>query len=180
MNRIPLVDPAAADPKAQELLDAAKKKMGIVPNILKGLAQSPAALDAYLSLSGALGGAALGPKIREQIALATAGANGCDYCAAAHTAIGKSLGLDADELGRNLAGGSDDAKTAAALTFTNAVIESRGKVSDDELQTVRDAGFTDGEIVEIVAAIALNTYTNYFNRLADTEIDFPRVALATA
>jgi uncharacterized peroxidase-related enzyme len=180
MNRITPVELENADPKSRALLEAAQKKMGMIPNMLKTLGHSSAALEAYMSLSGALAGGSLSARIREQVALAAAGVNGCDYCASAHTAIGKSLKIDESELERNLAGASDDATTAAALAFVGAVIENRGKVSDAELQAVRDAGFTDGEIAELVAAIALNTLTNFFNRLADPEIDFPVVSLQAA
>lgn len=175
MERIQSLEPSQADPKAQELLAAAQKKMGMTPNILKALAHSPAALEAYLTFSGVLGGGALSPRLREQIALTTAGTNGCDYCASAHTAFGKSLKIEEQELGRNLAGESSDSKTSAVLSFVRSVLANRGDVSDSQLQAVRDAGFSDGQVAEIVATIALNTFTNYFNRLARTEIDFPKV-----
>ena len=178
MSRINAIEPNDAAPEARALLEAAEQKMGMIPNILKGLANSPVALDAYMSLSGILGGGSLRPRLREQIALATAGANACDYCAAAHTAIGKSLKVDESELQRNLAAESSDPRTAAALTFVSAVIEQRGIVGDEALQAVREAGFSDAEIVEVIANIALNTLTNFFNGVARTEVDFPRVELA--
>lgn len=180
MARITPVTLADAAPASKSLLEAAQKSMGMIPNLLSTLGQSPAALEGYMSLSAALGSGSLDARLREQVALATAGANGCDYCASAHTALGRNLDIDDRELERNLAGGSGDARTAAALDFVNAVIERRGKVDDHDLGAVRDAGFSDAEIAELVGAVALNTFTNYFNNVADTEIDFPRITLATA
>ena len=122
----------------------------------------------------------LSPRLREQIALATAGANGCGYCASAHTFLGKSLGVDEQELERNLSGESSDGRTAAALSFVRAVIAQRGHVTDAELDAVRNAGFTDGEVAELVTAVALNTFTNYFNSVARTDVDFPEVRVDPA
>ncbi len=180
MARIQALEPNQADPKSRELFAAVEKKMGRVPNLLKGLGNSPAALEAYLALSGAVGGGTLSTKLREQIALATAGVNGCSYCASAHTAVGKSLKVDADELTRNLSGQSSDPRTAVVLSFVQSVLATAGHVADEELEAVRAAGFTDGEVAEIVTSIALNVFTNYFNGVAGTEIDFPKVdAVAT-
>jgi len=177
MSRITLLEPADADPKARPLLEAARRTMGMIPNLLKGLAHSPVALDAYLSLSSTLDGGSLSPALREQIALATAGANACEYCASAHAALAGQLKLEPGERRRNLAGESTDPATASVLAFVRSMIEKRGHVSDTELQAVRDAGFSDGQIGEIVAAVALNTLTNYFNGVAQTPVDFPRVDL---
>lgn len=180
MARIQSLEPAQADPKARELLEAAKKKMGRIPNILGGLANSPTALEAYMTLSGVLGTGTLSARLREQIALVTAGANGCGYCASAHTAIGGSLKIDGAELSRNLNGESSDPGTAAVLSFARSVLSSRGHVSDDEFQAIRAAGFTDGQLAEIVANISLSVLTNFFNGVADTEVDFPRVEIGEA
>ncbi len=175
MPRITPVDPSSADPKASELLDGVQKKLGTKPNIMKTMAQSPAVLKSYLAFSEAMGGSSLGGKLGEKIALAVAGANACGYCASAHTAIGSNLGIDEDEAKRNLDGESSDAKTQAALTFARTLVSKRGWASDDDLKAVRDAGYSDGEVLEIVAYVALNTFTNYFNHVADPEIDFPKV-----
>ncbi len=180
MPRINPINPQAAEGQARDLLDGARRKLGMVPNLFATLAHSPAALGAYLGFGEALGRASLSAKLREQIALTVAGVNGRDYCASAHTAIGGGLGLEADELADNLAGRSGDARTAAALDFVRAIVEKRGRVTDDDLAAVRDAGFGDAEIAEMVAAVALNVFTNYFNHVADTEVDFPRVETAAA
>jgi uncharacterized peroxidase-related enzyme len=157
------------------LLDAVKAKLGRTPNMMKTMAQSPAVLEAYLNFSGALGGGKLNARLREQIALISAEINGCGYCASAHTAIGKIVGLDEDAILAARNGNAADAKTDAALKFARTVIVNRGEVSDADLQAVKDAGFSDGEVGEIVANVALNIFTNYFNEIVKTDIDFPKV-----
>ena len=175
MARIKAIDPSQTEGKTSKLLDGVQQQLGAVPNIFRTFAHSPAVLDFYLSQSNALSKGVLDPKIREQIALAAAGENSCNYCASAHTAIGKSLGLEDGELTENLNGRSQDARIEAALTFTRRIIDVRGQVTDDDLQSIRDAGFSETEIVEIIANVALNMFTNYFNHIADTDVDFPLV-----
>ena len=178
MTRIKPVDPSKAQGKTRELLEAVKKQMGTVPNIFKGFAQSPAALEFYLSQSQALASGDLDPKLREQIALTMAGFNQCDYCAAAHTFLGKKAGVPAVELTDNLRGRSADERTGAALRFVMAVAEARGQVEDDDLRRIREAGYSEAEIVEIIAHVGMNLFTNYFHNVARTEVDFPRVDTA--
>jgi len=176
MSRLPLIDPAHATGDAKPLLDAVGKKLGLVPNMTRAMANSPAALKAYLEFSGALAGASLSARTRELIALTVGEVNGCDYCVAAHTAIGGMLGLKGESLTAARAGKSDDARTAAVLRFARALVLQRGLVSDADLRDVRAAGVTDGEIAETVATVALNVFTNWFNHVAETPIDFPAVA----
>lgn len=175
MPRIRPVDRAAATGEAKALLDGVKSAIGMVPNIFATFAQSPKVLEGYLAFNKALGQGRLSAKLREQIALAIAGANGCDYCASAHSALGKGAGLGAAELASNLRGQSAEPKVQAALRFVRAVVEARGWVGDDQVQDLRQAGFDDGEIVEIVTHIGVNTFTNYFNHIVGTDIDFPVV-----
>lgn len=175
MPRLKPIDPSQAEGKARTLLDGVQKALGTTPNLLRTLAHSPAALQAYLDLGKALGGGSLGPAAREAIALTVAGENGCDYCASAHTAVGRALGVAAGELADNLEGRSDDHKLAAILGFARTVVVKRGWVSDADLRDAREAGVSDGEIAEVVAAVAANTFSNYFNHVAGTEIDFPPV-----
>jgi uncharacterized peroxidase-related enzyme len=177
MTRIQPINYEQSTGKAKELLDAVKAKLGITPNMMKTMAQSPAVLKAYLNFSGALGGGNLSARMREQIALISAEINGCGYCASAHTAIGKMVGLDEDSILAARNGNAADAKTDAALKFARDVIVKRGEVSDADLHAVKDAGFSDGEVGEIVANVALNIFTNYFNEIARTDIDFPKVRL---
>lgn len=178
MSRVTAVDPKQATGKAKELLDGVQAKIGMTPNLMRGLANSPAALKAYLDFSGSLAGGLLTPKLREQIALTVGTANGCEYCVSAHTAIGKGAGLNSDELAAARNASSDDAKSNAALKFARSVMETKGNVKDAELKELKAAGYSEGEIVEIVAHVGLNIFTNYFNHVAQTEIDFPKVSLA--
>ena len=174
MPRIQPVQPTQANEKSKQLLEGVQRGLGMVPNMMKTFAHSSAALAGYLNFNQALS-SALTPALREQISLAVAGVNQCDYCASAHTLLGANTGLANDELAANLSGESSDDKTQAALTFARAVVEQQGKVTDGDLMLIKAAGYSDAEIVEIVAVVALNIFTNYFNHVADTEIDFPKV-----
>ncbi|QDV31483.1 Carboxymuconolactone decarboxylase family protein [Planctopirus ephydatiae] len=174
MPRITALDPQHATGHVKELLEGVGRKLGMVPNMMRTMAQAPAVLEGYLQFSGALGHGQLSAKVREQIALAVAEANGCDYCLAAHTAIGKMVGLSADQLRDSRQGESVDPGTDALLRFARQVVETRGHVNDADVQAVRDAGFGDGVIAEVVAGVALDIFTNYFNIVAATEVDFPR------
>jgi uncharacterized peroxidase-related enzyme len=178
MQRIRALDAAAAPTASQPLLAAVQQKLGVTPNLFKTLAHSTAGLQSYLQQSQALAAGVLPPKVREQIALVTAGANGCDYCASAHTLLGKGVGVSAEEAAQNLRGVASDARTQAALKFARAIVETRGNVTESQLASVRDAGYSDAEIVEIVAHVAMNIFTNYFNHVAGTEVDFPFVKAA--
>ncbi len=182
MTRLPL--PAtidAAPTAAQPLLKGVEKMLGSVPNLFRMTANSPAALDGYLGLNGALAKGTLKPQTRERIALAVAQINGCAYCLSAHTYLAKNLAkLDDAEIAANRAGTSGDAKADAAVRFAVALVRERGHVSDDAVSDVRAAGYSDGEIVEIVAHVALNTLTNYLNEAFGTPIDFPAVSANAA
>lgn len=174
MSRFHQIAPESATGKAKELLDAVKGKLGLVPNMTRAMANAPAVLNGYLQLSGALGQGTLPAKTREQIALVVGQANGCDYCLAAHSTIGKMVGLTADQIRDSRHGTAIDPKADALIRFARKVVDSKGRVSDGDLQDVRDAGFDDGAIAEVVANVALNIFTNYFNHVADTDIDFPK------
>lgn len=181
MPRIQAVRPANASPQAAEILTGVKTKMGMIPNIVATMANSPAVANAYLGFSGALANGSLAPTLREQIALTVGESNQCYYCLSAHSAIGKKAGLSEHDVVQARQGTATNAKHAVALEFARKLVEQRANVTDEDVDRVRDAGFTDGEIGEIVAAVALNIFTNYFNHVADPEIDFPVAAqLATA
>jgi uncharacterized peroxidase-related enzyme len=176
MPRLTPINPAQAEGRTKVLLDGVRKHLGTVPNLIATLAHSQAALEAYVGLGQALGRAGLDARTREAIALTVAGENRCDYCAAAHTAAGAGLGMAAEELAANLQGRSSDPRVAAVLRFARAVVVERGWVGDDDLAAARAAGLGDSEITEIVAAVAANIFTNYFNHVAGTEVDFPPVS----
>jgi uncharacterized peroxidase-related enzyme len=180
MPRINPVDPNTATGKQKELLDGVKAKLGRVPNLMKTIATSPAVLEAYLNFSGSLADGLLDAKLREQIALTVAEANACEYCLSAHTAIGKMVGLDESEIVSGRRATSADARTNAALTFAYQIVVKRGQVDDTDVQAARTAGFSDGEITEIVANVTLNILTNYFNHVAQTVVDFSKIAVGTA
>lgn len=173
MARVNQIAPEAATGTAKELLEAVKGKLGLIPNMTRAMANSPVVLDGYLHLSGALGKGKLPAKVREQIALTVAQVNGCDYCLAAHSTIGKKFGLNPDQIRDSRLGTSSDQGTDVLLRFARKVLEHRGKVADADLQEVRDSGFDDGAIAEVVAHVALSVLTNYFNNVAETDIDFP-------
>lgn len=180
MSRLHLVEPSTASGKAKDLLDAVKGNLGIVPNMTKVMANSPAVLEAYLGFSGALGKGLLDAKTRERLALVTAQENHCDYCLSAHTAIGKMVGLQPEQIAesRQGIGGSD--RGTGALSFAKRLLETRGQIHETDLAAVRAAGFSDAEIVEIIAHVALNVLTNYLNIASGVEIDFPKVSFASA
>jgi len=181
MSRFSPVTLETAQGKAADVLQSTKQKMGMVPNIIATMANSPAVANAYLSFSGALAGGSLPAGLREQIALTVGQQNQCDYCLSAHTAIGKKSGLSEDDVLRAREGTAADEKEAAALKFAALLVEARANVTDADVEEVRAAGYSDGEIAEIVANVALNIFTNYFNHVADPEIDFPQApALASA
>ncbi len=173
MTRLPTIQPDAATGRPKELLDAVKHKLGFVPNMTRAMANSPATLDGYLQLSGALAKGTLPAKVREQLSLTVAEANGCDYCLAAHSAGGKAVGLTADQVRDARQATAVDTKTAALLGFARKVLDARGRVADADLAAVRAAGWDDGAVAEVVAHVALNAFTNYFNNLAGTDLDFP-------
>lgn len=175
------VEPASATGAAKDLLDQVQQTMGITPNMTKVMANSPALLRGYLALSGALATGTLDAGRREQLAIATAEANGCNYCLSAHTYIGGAVGkLAASELDAARDAKSADPHTSALLTLSDAILRTRGRVAPDQIENARAAGVTDAEIGEVVGHIALNVLTNYFNVLNDVEIDWPVVVEARA
>ena len=182
MSRITIPATVEAAPLAsQPLLTAVKQQLGSVPNLFRLTATSPAALEGYLALNSALAKGTLVPATRERIALAVAEINGCGYCLAAHTYLAKHVArLDDVEIEASRSATSADPKAAAAVAFAAAVARGRGAVDDAELTAVRDAGYSDAELLEIVGHVALNTLTNYINEVFKTDIDFPAVRARVA
>ncbi len=173
MARIQPLNQDNAPAASQPLLEAVNKKMGMVPNLLGTLAQAPAALSTYLSVSEVLGGGLLEAPERERVALAVGQANSCDYCLAAHTMIGKGAGLTVDETLLAREGRSADPKQAALALFARQITENRGNVTDDQLSTFKSAGWSDAHVLEVITHVAFNTLTNYTNHIAQTAVDFP-------
>jgi len=178
MSRIP-VPPTIEDapPAAQPLLEAVKSQLGIAPNLFRMVATSPAALEGYVGMFGALGKGQLPAATHERIALAIAEINACEYCLSAHTYLAREVAkLGPEEIAANRDGGSTDAKAAVAVRFAVKVARLRGHVNDQDFRAVRDAGYNDAQIIEIVQHVALNTWTNYVNSVAGTAIDFPAIS----
>ena len=177
MNRIAIPTTEQTPVASLPLLDAVQRQLGVTPNLMKLIGNSPSALQGYLSLSGALGKGAIGAKTGERIALAIAEINACNYCLSAHTYLGKNVAkLDDTEIAANRGGTSTDAKADAAVRFAAKVALARGHVSDVDVNAVKSAGYSNAEVIEIVLHVALNTLTNYVNEVAQTEIDFPVVS----
>jgi len=177
MSRIELLSRDTATGASRQLLEQIQSTFGATPNMFRGVANSPAALASMWAAFGALGGGKLGARLGEQIAVAIADLNACEYCLAAHTALGRKAGASAQEMLEAQAGRSDDPRTAAALAFATKVVRNRAQIDAADVDALRHAGYDDGDIVEIMAHVALNLFTNYVNVAFDIPVDFPRVAL---
>ena len=163
--------------KTKDLLTAVQNKFGTVPNLFKIVANSPAALEGILGFLTAMEGSSLSPQVREQLALVVASTNSCNYCLAAHNAIGQMCGLTEDAIVDSTQGKGADSKTTALLAFAQEVVKERGLVSPDQLESVRKAGWNDGQILETIAMVAINVFTNYTNHIAGTVVDFPELKI---
>ena len=177
MSRVQLIVPASTDGERKQLLDQIHGAFGATPTMFRAVANSPAALKSLWGSFGALGAGVLPAKLGEQIAVAVADRNACEYCLAAHTALGRKAGASADEMVAAQHGESADRKTAVALRFALKLVNDRGQVDDADVQALRGAGFDDEQIVEIIAHVALNLFTNYLNVALAVPVDFPAVKL---
>lgn len=180
MTRVSLIDSSNTTADRAALLTQIHSAFGATPNMFKAVANSPAALKSMWGAFGALGGGVIPAKLGEQIAVAVADRNACEYCLAAHTALGRKAGASAEEMSAAQGGQATDPKTAAALRFALQLVEARGQVSQADVQAVRAAGFDDEAIVEILAHVALNLFTNYVNVAFAVPVDFPGVKLRRA
>lgn len=180
MSHVPLVDITQTTADRAALLSQIQQAFGTVPNMFRAVANSPAALRSMWGSFGALGGGSIPAKLGEQIAVAVADRNHCEYCLAAHTALGRKAGATAEEMTAAQAGHAADPKTDAALRFALALAEQRGQVQPDDVRRLREVGFSDEGIVEIVAHVALNLFTNYVNVALNVPVDFPQVKLRRA
>ncbi|MBW8310886.1 MAG: carboxymuconolactone decarboxylase family protein [Rhizobium sp.] len=180
MSRVPLHTASTAPAASQPLLAQIQGAFGATPNMFRAVANSPAALQLMWAGFGALGGGSLPAKLGEQVAVAIADRNRCEYCLAAHTALGRKAGASASEMADAQAGRSADPHTAAALAFALKVVEHRAAVTAADVQELRNAGFSDEAVVELLAHVALNLFTNYINVALAVPVDFPKVALRQA
>lgn len=177
MNRIAQLDPQTTTGPAKAIFESVQGKLGVVPNLFRVLGNAPAALQGYLNFSAALADGSFSPTVREQIALAVAETNQCAYCLSAHTFIAGKLGLAQQELAEARQANAADPRTDAILKLAHSIVVQRGELGATGLEHARRAGLTDGEIVETVAHVALNIFSNYINHIAGTVIDFPEVTL---
>ncbi len=175
MSHLNAVNPETAEGPAKPLLEAVRGALGSVPNLFRIAANSPAGLEGMLGLNGALGKGSFNARLRESIALTVAEANACAYCLSAHSALGKGAGLTQQDIDAARRAQAPDARNAAILRFARRLVDDRGAVPAAALQEVRSAGLNDGEIVEVIANVVVNIFTNYVNLVADTDIDFPAV-----
>lgn len=174
MQRLNSVNPETAEGRAKVLLDTVHDAFGLVPNTAQVMANSPAVLESFLAFSQAMGNAAIGEKLHNQVKLSTSESNSCDYCTSILCAVAPDAGLTAEDILAGRTSSSMDSRTDAALKFADAVLAANGQVDDSQLDGVRAAGFNDGEIVEIVASVVLGCFTNFLNNVADTELDVPK------
>jgi len=177
MARVQVINPQTATGDAKMLLDAVQSQLGVTPNFIRVLANSPKALEGFLGLYGALGKASVDKATQKRIALAVAEGNGCQYCVSAHTAIGRHAGLSNEEMTLNRLGSSADTKAAAIVAFAKALNDNLGDITGAEFDAARHAGLSDGEIVEVITVVALNIFTNILGKATRVEIDFPKVDL---
>ncbi len=175
MKRLKAIHPDQTDPRTKQLLDEVQDELGMVPNLFSTLANSPAALEAYLRSRESLLAGVLPESLAQRIQLAVSEANGCEYCVAALATVGRAIGLTEEAIADSREASCPDSRTAAALRFACAVARKRGRVSEADFRAVREAGFSDGEITEIVAHTVHAIFSNYFNLVAQTEVDFPKV-----
>lgn len=174
MQRLHSLDPTTTTGRTRELLDNVEQAFGVIPNTARVMANSPAVLESFLAFSTAMTGARIGEKLHTQVKLTTSETNSCNYCTSILCAVAPAAGLSAEDILAGRKAKSEDSRTTAALSFAEAVLESRGAVDDQQLAAVKNAGFDDGEIVEIVASVVLGCFTNFLNNLADTELDIPQ------
>lgn len=180
MSHLPLVAPSSVSGDHESLFNQINGAFGVVPNMFKTIGNSSAALESMWTSFGALGKGALGAKLGEQIAVLVADINRCEYCLAAHTVLGQKAGASEQEMAAAQAGNSTDPKTQVALDFAAKLVLERGNVSQSDVDLVREAGFSNEEIAEILAHVALNIFTNYTNVAFDVPVDFPKVSLRPA
>ncbi|MET0335535.1 MAG: peroxidase-related enzyme [Rhizobacter sp.] len=174
---LPLLDAQTASPESQVLLKQIHASFGVTPNMFKAIAHSPAAMRSMAGSFAALAQGTLDSLLGEKIAVAVAERNGCEYCLAVHTVLGRKAGASADDMQAAQMGEAQDAKTQAALRFALKLVNERGHVAPADVQALRDVGFSDAQIVEVLAHVALNLYTNYVNVAFQVPVDFPAAPL---
>ena len=180
MNRIHQLSPEEASGKTAQLYSAIESRLGFVPNLMRVLGNSPAALEGYLSLSAAIARGVFPARVREQIALAVAEINGCDYCLSAHTLLGAREGLSSRDIAAARQAESTNDETEGILQLARSITIQHGQLSDEDIAIARKVGLNDGQIVEVVLNVVENILTNYVNNVALSVIDFPAIERGSA
>lgn len=173
MERIKLLTEENASEQSKEILLDIKGKTGKIINIFKVMANSSAVLNTYLGITKALKKSTISQDIQERIALRLSAINGCEYCNAAHSFLAAKV-LTEDEIKKARQGKSGVTKAQHALDFAEAIMKKAGKVNDEEFEKAKQAGFTDGELLEIASIVSLNFFTNCVNNISQTKVDFPK------
>lgn len=173
MKKIKAISPEQASDAAKATLEMVNKKLGRVPNMYQVMANSPAVLEAYVKFNGALSGGTLGSKMAELIALAAAEHNSCSYCLSAHSFLGAKAGLSDQQMSEGRVFHSQDGKMKAGLLFAKKILETPKEISSNDIEPLRNAGYSDGDILEIVVNVVRNIFSNYVNIISETEVDWP-------
>ena len=172
------INPIAVDTASEAVrptLEMVENKLGRVPNMYRVMANSPAVLSAYVSYNGALSKGSIDNELAELIALATAEFNTCSYCLSAHTVLGKKAGLSDTQIIESRCYTAENQKQKTALTFVKKLLDNPSKLKSVDIDPLREVGFTDGEILEIVSNVVRNMLTNYINIVAETSVDWPEI-----
>lgn len=178
MEILKALDPATTTGKSKDLFNAVQNKLGMVPNMMRTMGNSPAVLEGYLAFNTALAGSSIGAKLGELISLTIANVNRCEYCNSAHTLIAEKLvHINSSEVDAARHGQSADPKIQAALQFSKILVKQNGQTTAADIDALKVAGFDDAGIAEIIAHVALNIFTNYFNNAVQVVVDFPKVEL---
>jgi len=173
MAHLKALDPDQAEGKLKELFNTVNDKMGLVPNVMRTMGNSPVILEGYLAFDQALSKSSIGNELNELIALSIATINNCDYCNEAHTFLAVKLGIDIQSIELAREAVSVDSKISAVLQFVKEAVLTNGHVSHMAVKKLKTAGYDDAAIIEIIAAVAVNIFTNYLNTIADTVLDIP-------
>lgn len=178
MPGMPMADISKLTGRTQELLTMSQQGGGIVPNVLKQMANSPAALEAFMAAREALCRGALDPKVGALIAITIAETYSCEYMLAARVAMAKKMGLTDEEIRLGKEQRSNDPKVDAGLSFVRNLVLRHGEVTPEDMNELKAANYTDGEVVELIANASINMFAYYMIKVAQPEADYAAVATA--
>lgn len=174
MPRLNVIDPSTGNGPGADVLNGPLKNMQI--NIFKGMANNAGVLKAFLAFSQAVKAGSLTAAEHEIVSLVASQRRECEYCLAAHTQLAQGAGIDEELALKIRQGRVNNPKHQVLIDFVHAVLQTGGDVSDEQLEAFRAAGYDDAAIVEVLGEITVITFTNFFNHLNHTELDFPVAA----